>query len=175
MRSRDPQAEITAEFTQHMPRLRRYARTLAGPDQAEDLLQDCLERSWAKLDQWQPGTDLRAWMFTIMHNLWVDRIQKSQRIGFVEELDEQLAEIRPSRPDQALDMRDLERAFARLPDAQREVMLLVCVEDMSYAEVAELLGVPTGTIMSRLHRARESLRTWMQQGNQSTSHLRRIK
>lgn len=143
-----------------IPRLRRYARALVGDRAAaDDLLQDTLERAWSKLHLFRAGTDLRAWLFTVMHNVHVNQLRGARA----------MAPLDADRPEPAqrvgqidtLFMRDLERALARLPVEQREVLLLVALEDMSYEEAARTLGVPVGTVMSRLARAREKLRGMM--------------
>lgn len=143
-----------------IPRLRRYARALAGDRaRADDLVQDTLERAWNKFHLWRPGSDLRAWLFTVMHNVHINQIRATR--DFVE-LDDEGAEMAVAGAQGAsLEIRDLERALALLPAEQREVLLLVGLEDMSYAEVAEVLGVPIGTVMSRLSRAREKMRALM--------------
>jgi RNA polymerase sigma-70 factor (ECF subfamily) len=146
-----------------IPRLRRYARALTGERiAADDLVQDTLERAWKKLHLFRAGTDLRAWLFTVMHNVYVNQVRTS-RIAIAE--DEELAEL-PDRQKEAdgLSIRDLDRAIGRLPDEQREVLLLIALEDMSYEETARTLDIPIGTVMSRLSRAREKLRTMMQGG-----------
>ncbi len=143
-----------------IPRLRRYARALvADRAAADDLVQDTLERAWLKLHLFRQGTDLRAWLFTVMHNVHVNRVRAARQ---TEALDEEMPELtqRASQGD-ALIVRDLERAIAALPDAQREVLLLVALEDLSYEEAARVLGIPIGTVMSRLARARERLRMLM--------------
>ena len=143
-----------------IPRLRRYARALTGDRAAsDDLVQDTLERAWAKLHLYRRGTDLRAWLFTVMHNVHVNRVRATRA---TDPLEEEMAELaqRPSQGD-ALAVRDLDRALARLPEEQRAVLLLVALEDMSYEEVARALGIPIGTVMSRLSRAREKLRVMM--------------
>jgi RNA polymerase sigma-70 factor, ECF subfamily len=143
-----------------IPRLRRYARALAGDRAAaDDLVQDTLERAWAKLHLYRRGTDLRAWLFTVMHNLYVNQV-RAARPGL--QLDEELPELaQPSREASSLELRDLDLAIRRLPPDQREVLLLVALEDMSYAEAAVTLEIPIGTVMSRLARAREKLRTML--------------
>ncbi|MBI2752236.1 MAG: sigma-70 family RNA polymerase sigma factor [Betaproteobacteria bacterium] len=148
----------TAQVVAFIPRLRRYARALVGErTAADDLVQDTLERALNKFHLWKRGTDLRAWLFTVMHNLHVNQIRgRRELVG----LDEEALEI-PVRAthDTALEARDLERALMRLSAEQREVLLLVVLEDMSYEEAAATLGIPIGTVMSRLSRAREKLRT----------------
>ncbi|TMH81483.1 MAG: sigma-70 family RNA polymerase sigma factor [Betaproteobacteria bacterium] len=143
-----------------IPRLRRYARALVGDRaSADDLVQDTLERAWAKLHLYRRGTDLRAWLFTLMHNVHVNKVRATRVTDTLEDELPELAQ-RASQGD-ALLLRDLDRAIARLPSEQRAVLLLVTLEEMSYEEVARALGIPTGTVMSRLSRAREKLRTMM--------------
>jgi len=144
------------DLIEHLPRLRRYARALTGDvNRADDLVQDTLERALAKLDLWQPGSDLRAWLFTLMHNLFVNqiRIKRPQETVMEEALDEPVS----GGQMEALAARDIHAALARLPEEQREVLLLVGLEQFGYAEAALVLGVPTGTVMSRLSRARERM------------------
>jgi len=140
-----------------IPRLRRYARALVGERAtADDLVQDTLERAWSKLHLYRRGTDLRAWLFTVMHNVHVNRVRASRP---TEPLEDEMPELaqRATQGDSLL-VRDLERGIAALPLAQREVLLLVALEDLSYDETARALGIPIGTVMSRLARAREKLR-----------------
>jgi len=139
----------------YIPNLRRYARALVGDrDAADDLVQDTLERAVRKFHLWRPG-DLRAWLFSVMHNVFVNQL-KARRISPAQEVDENLAGT--ANTAAVTDLRDLERGLAKLPAEQREVLLMVGLEDMSYAEVSRALGVPMGTVMSRLSRAREKLR-----------------
>jgi len=143
-----------------IPRLRRYARALVGDRaSADDLVQDTLERAWAKLHLYRSGTDLRAWLFTVMHNVHVNKVRATRVTDTLEDDLPELAQ-RASQGD-ALLVRDLDRAIARLPAEQRAVLLLVTLEEMSYEEVARALGIPIGTVMSRLSRAREKLRIMM--------------
>ena len=143
-----------------IPRLRRYAKALVGDRaSADDLVQDTLERAWAKLHLYRRGTDLRAWLFTVMHNVHVNRVRATRANEPLEDEMPELAQ-RGAQSD-ALLVRDLDRAIARLPADQRAVLLLVTLEEMSYDEVARTLGIPIGTVMSRLSRAREKLRSMM--------------
>jgi len=143
-----------------IPRLRRYARALVGDRAAaDDLVQDTLERAWAKLHLYRRGTDLRAWLFTVMHNVHVNKVRATRATDTLEDEMPELAQ-RASQGD-ALMVRDLDRSISRLPGEQRSVLLLVTLEDMSYDEVARTLGIPIGTVMSRLSRAREKLRAMM--------------
>lgn len=152
----DTQRDIEAEI----PRLRRYARALTRDAvTADDLVQDCLTRALGKLHLWQDGSDLRAWLFTILHNQYVNHVRRAVRegaaVGFNES--EPLLSRAPQQ-GKRLELRDLERALAKLPEEQRSVVLLVGLEGMRYEEVAAVLGVPVGTIRSRLSRGREALR-----------------
>lgn len=145
------------DLIEHLPRLRRYARALTGDVvRADDLVQDTLERALARLDLWQPGSDLRAWLFTLMHNLFVNQLRTRRPQDTT--LDEALDIPVSGGQMEALAARDMHAALVRLPDEQREVILLVGLEQFSYAEAAQVLGVPVGTIMSRLARARERMR-----------------
>ena len=141
-----------------IPRLRRYARALVNDrTAADDLVQDTLERAWTRIQQFRAGTDLRAWMFSIMHNVHLNQVRsRRDAVSF----DEQAHDL-PQRATQsdALEMRDMDRAMQALPVEQREVLLLVALEDLSYEEVAKTLDIPLGTVMSRLSRARERLRS----------------
>jgi RNA polymerase sigma factor (sigma-70 family) len=143
-----------------IPRLRRYARALVGDrSSADDLVQDTLERAWAKLHLYRRGTDLRAWLFTVMHNVHVNKVRAMRSTDV---LDEDMPELALRAPQgDALVMRDLDRSISLLPSEQRAVLLLVTLEDMSYEEVARTLGIPIGTVMSRLSRARDKLRVMM--------------
>ena len=156
-----------------IPRLRRYARALVSDRaSADDLVQDTLERAWAKLHLYRRGTDLRAWLFTVMHNVHVNKVRSARA---TDPLDDEMPELaqRAAQGD-SLVVRDLERAIARLPDEQRAVLLLVTLEEMSYEEVARTLGIPIGTVMSRLSRAREKLRTMML-GQSAAAKLKLVK
>lgn len=156
-----------------IPRLRRYARALAGDRaSADDLVQDTLERAWAKLHLYRRGSDLRAWLFTVMHNVHVNKIRATRPTESLEEEMPELAQ-RAAQGDTLL-VRDLDRSIAALPEEQRAVLLLVTLEDMSYEEVARTLGVPMGTVMSRLSRAREKLRLMML-GQFSAAKLKVVK
>ena len=143
-----------------IPRLRRYARALVGDRiAADDLVQDTLERAWSKLHLYRRGTDLRAWLFTVMHNVYVNQVRASRPTV---PLDEGMPEaVQPARESDGLMLRDLDLSIRRLPPEQREVLLLVALEDMSYDETAGALGIPIGTVMSRLSRAREKLRAML--------------
>ena len=153
-------SELSLQIEQHIPRLRRYALVLAGdPTRAEDILQDCLERAWAKQHLFRPGSDLRAWLFTILHNVHANAARRYRTAPALVPL-EDVSPVRPIRPTQLdeLELDGLKDALTQLPEEQRQVLLMVGMEQMRYAEVSQILGVPIGTVMSRLHRARERLR-----------------
>ena len=152
-----------------IPRLRRYAHALARhPVQPEDLIQDTLERAWSRRRQWQQGTDLRAWLFTILHNTFVSELRRFSVRGYdaesIDGTDRDLAIYAGAEavPSHAGVMLDIERALAALPIDQRAVILLVGLEDLSYREAADVLGIPVGTVMSRLARGRARLHDLME-------------
>ena len=168
-------AQDEAEFVACIPHLRRYARGLTGErERADDLVQDTLERAWSKFSLWQRRGEVRAWMFGIMHNLFIDRM-RSQRGNLEDSAGDELPEL-PQRatPTDALALRDLERALQRLPVEQREVLLLAAVEGLSYQDIAKVAGVPIGTVMSRLSRARERLRAELD-GRSVPVRMQRVK
>jgi RNA polymerase sigma-70 factor (ECF subfamily) len=158
----------------HIPGLRRYARLLTRDlHRADDLVQDTLVRACAKWTLWRPDSDLRAWLFTIMHNLFINQVRAAPPESV--QLD---SIVDAGHSEDAGVGIDLERALARLPDDQREVLLMVTVEDFSYAEVARVIGVPVGTVMSRLSRGRRRLRDAMEGTRdiaESRSHLKVMK
>ena len=157
-----------------LPRLRRYARAMVGDRAAaDDVVQDTLERAWSQLAQWRAGSSLRPWLLSIMHNLRIDQLR---RPGLsISPMDDADLDV-PTRATQTdrLEVRDLAHALSRLPEEQREVVLLVALEEMSYREVASTLGIPTGTVMSRLARGRERLRQIMD-GQQPMAKLRVVR
>jgi RNA polymerase sigma-70 factor, ECF subfamily len=145
-----------------IPRLRRYARALTrDAARADDLVQSCLVRAIAKEHLWQPGTDLRAWLFTILHNQNVNEVRRSVREVAVAVEDVAPVLTMQSNAGPRLQLRDLEHAIGLLPEEQRQVILLVGLEGMRYEEVAAVLDIPIGTVSSRLSRGREMLRKLM--------------
>jgi RNA polymerase sigma-70 factor (ECF subfamily) len=148
-----------------LPRLRRYARVLTGDvHRADDLVQDTLARAWEKRWLWQAGSDLRAWLFTIMHNVHVNQFSLRQRENAHTSLDSDEGPaggweipVRATQTDRVA-LTEVFAQIARLPVEQREVLVLAAVEELRYEEIAALLKVPIGTVMSRLSRAREKLR-----------------
>jgi RNA polymerase sigma-70 factor, ECF subfamily len=146
-----------------IPRLRRYARALTrSADRADDLVQETLLRAVAKCHLWQAGTDIRAWLFTIMHNQYVNMVRRAIREKATVDIDQMSASlIATTDPTGSRRLRELERALDVLPGEQREVILLVGLEGMSYESAAQILGVPVGTVRSRLSRGRDALRRLM--------------
>jgi RNA polymerase sigma-70 factor (ECF subfamily) len=146
-----------------IPRLRRYARSLTrNAHSADDLVQDCLVRALSKQHLWVEGTDLRAWLFTIMHNQHINFVRRAVRQGPETGVsDTEPSLTRAANQDRRLELRDLDRALALLPEEQRSVILLIGLEGMAYEAVAEVVGIPVGTVRSRLWRGREDLRKLM--------------
>ena len=161
-----------------IPDLRRYARSLTGDAwAADDLVQDTLERACERWQLWSAGSDLRAWLFTLMHNLFVDGARRAMRqAGQRVDIDDVVGDLAASSEgiEQTL---DLQRCLLRLPPEQREVLLLVTLQDLRYEDVARITGVPMGTVMSRLSRARSRLRELMEGGAAAAPApaLRRLK
>lgn len=154
--------QIHRQIEAEIPRLRRYARFLARDrDQADDLVQECLVKAIAKLDTYQPGTNLPAWLFTILRHCRVDAFRRRRKAQLVE-LGDDLPELAVSAGcEERIQLRELWAAFGSLPGAQSEVLELVAVEGLRYEEAAEILGVPVGTVRSRLSRGRATLRLWL--------------
>jgi RNA polymerase sigma-70 factor (ECF subfamily) len=141
---------------------------------ADDLVQDTLERALTKRHLWREGSDIRAWMFTIMHNVFVNQL-RSRPAEPPLTLDSEAYNVASrSSPVDMLEVGDIDAAIRRLPAEQREVLLLVALEQMSYAETAQALGIPLGTVMSRLSRARERVRG-MLDGSASPGILKVVK
>jgi RNA polymerase sigma-70 factor, ECF subfamily len=157
-------ADLWHRIEAEVPRLRRYARALTRNTlAADDLVQDCLVRALAKSHLWQEGSDLRAWLFTILHNQYVNQVRRAAQEGSSVPIDKtDLPLSRAGDQYARLELRDLDRALAQLPDEQRTVVLLTGLEGMRYEAVAEMIGVPVGTVRSRLSRGRAALRQLMQ-------------
>jgi RNA polymerase sigma-70 factor, ECF subfamily len=155
-------AEMARRIAGEIPRLRRYAMFLTrDKDRADDLVQDCLLRGISRLHQWQPGTNFRAWLLTILRNVFLTGLRRDRHITLVtadalEEIPDPLASV--VSPDMAVDLLAVQRAFVRLPAPHREILLIVGVEDLTYKEAAGVLGMPIGTVRSRLSRARTAMR-----------------
>ena len=163
-----------------IPRLRRYALALAGGrEEADELVQDCLERALASLDKWRENDNPRSWLFAIMHNLFIDGKRRASRRPVevvLENADK--SSLQHNDPSvQAINNIVLKRALALLSPEHREVVLLVGLEGFSYREASKALDIPVGTLMSRLSRGREKMRELMseEQGRINTTMIRRVK
>lgn len=170
MRSMQPDAETIAALEPLIPPMRRYARALLRkPEDADDLVQDVLERALARWQQHRRAASLRAWLFAILHNLAIDRLRQRKRRGRPESIETVEDARLATPPEQAsgIEQGDIMALVASLPEDQRAVLLLIGVEDLTYAEAAAVLDVPLGTVMSRLSRARERLRRMMETGERA--------
>jgi RNA polymerase sigma-70 factor (ECF subfamily) len=165
-RRRNPAQQNSVDRAVHqdietlIPRLKRYARQLTrDPIEADDLVQDCLARALGKIHLWDPGTDLRAWLFTILHNqhIGLARRDMRQRAHWQRLSSDSSCALGPTQGIQ-LELRDVERALAKLPEEQRSVILLIGLEGMGYEEAAAAVNLPVGTVRSRVSRGREALR-----------------
>jgi RNA polymerase sigma factor (sigma-70 family) len=167
--------ETAALIEPHVPALRRYAWALVRDrEAADDLVQDCLERALSRWSLRRRDGELRPWLFAILHNLFIDGLRRRRREGTRVDLD--LAADLPGAEDGAEHravLRDVVEALDSLPPEQRTVLLLVAVEELSYEAAAHITGVPIGTVMSRLSRARQRMRRMMSPA--SGSALRRVK
>lgn len=164
-----------AELETCIPALRRYARSLLGnSEEADDLVHDCIVRALDQLHTWRQDGNMRAWLFSILHNLFVTQARRRHAHPAVpiETVPDDWLELQP-RQDDHISAQDMLRALGQLPEEQRTVLLLVSVEDLSYAETARVLDIPLGTVMSRLSRAREKLRRCVE--GEAYPPLRRVK
>jgi RNA polymerase sigma-70 factor (ECF subfamily) len=165
------QNAIAAEI----PRLRRYARALTGNEgEAEDLVQDTLERALGRIHLWREGESPRRWLLTILHNIHVDRLRGQARRPAHGELDATMADP-TARPADGVTACEVNDALQKLPEEQRQAVLLVGLEGLSYSEAAAVLAVPIGTVMSRLARGREKLRELIGHEGGRPQGLRRVK
>lgn len=153
--------------------LRRYARTLVrNPSDAEDLVHDALLRAYEKRFTFRVGSDLRMWLMSVLHNTHIDRSRSHRSRLKREETAREMAEVSaPATQEDMVRLAQIRRAFADLPEEQREALHLVAVEDLSYQEAAEILGIPLGTLMSRISRARARLRA-LEDGPREKGRLR---
>lgn len=150
----DPREEIV----EHLPALRAFAISLTrNHATADDMVQDTVVKAWTNIDKFQAGTNLRAWLFTILRNTYYSNRRKAKRE--VADVDGVFAESMSEKPahDGHLQMADFRRAFAQLPDEQREALILVGASGFAYEEAADMCGVAVGTIKSRVNRARAKL------------------
>lgn len=162
---------------EQVPRLRRYARALTGDrHRADDLVQDTLERALAKWALFRPGSRPEAWLMTLMHNIFVNQWRRQAAAPEQVELESLALEPPvPARQEDGLALRDLQAALDRLTPEQREVLLLVTLEELSYEDTARVVGVPVGTVMSRLSRARDRLRRLLDGSDEAMPALKVVK
>ena len=156
----------------HIPSLRRYAMVLLryDADRSDDLVQDCLVRAMSKWHLWRRPGNLRAWLFTILHNIYVNDVQKAAARPNVIELQEYLPGISvPPEQGDGLALREVAQAVQRLPDEQKQILLLIGLEGFSYEEAAQIAGIPVGTVISRLSRGRRKLRDMLANGDETNA------
>ena len=158
-----------------VPALRRYARALTrNADMADDLVQDCLERAISRRGLFRPTGPVRAWLFTILLNLYRNALRATRRRGETIAIEAMLVEpATPATQPGHIALAEMARAIETLPIDQKEALLLIALEGLSYAEAAGILGIPQGTLMSRLGRARAALRAMT--GASAEPHLRTVK
>jgi RNA polymerase sigma-70 factor (ECF subfamily) len=164
------------DLLSEVPHLRRFARGLCGdPGLADDLVQDCLERALAKAHLYDPSRPLRAWLYAVLRNIHISGLRRAGRSQIAMSIDDMASgeDAIAGEQEAQLGVRDVSEALDRLPPAHREVILLVALEEMSYRDVAEITGVPLGTVMSRLSRARSTLRNILE--GKDVPALRRVK
>jgi RNA polymerase sigma-70 factor (ECF subfamily) len=165
----------TFDVLAQLSSLRRYARSLVrNPDDAEDLVHDALVRAYERRSTFRRGANLRSWLLSIVHNAHVDRLRRDRSLSrrhdaAVTEMEQSL----PAGQEHAVRLAQVRDAFFNLPEEQRAALHLVAIEDMPYAQAAETLGIPVGTLMSRISRARASLRDFEDKAP-AASHLRLI-
>lgn len=167
------QDKRTFDVIGQLTALRRYARSLVrNSGDAEDLVHDALVRAYERKATFRTGGNLRTWLFSILHNVHID----SRRAALVRQRSEDVAESEPTYPagqDDVVRLREVRQAFMDLPEEQRAALHLVAVEDMSYQQAADALGIPVGTLMSRLSRARARLRSHDNE-DRRPAHLRLV-
>jgi RNA polymerase sigma-70 factor, ECF subfamily len=158
-----PMTDFAGLLEEQIPRLRRYARALTrNPDKADDLVQATLVRAIAKQHLFKPDTNLRAWLFTLLHNQHVNDVRRSANQGVSINIDDAVGDLRAvTDPSASRQLTELDQAIGKLPVEQRQAILMVGLEGMAYEEVAAILMVPVGTVRSRLSRGRSTLRRLM--------------
>lgn len=168
--------DFRTQLANELPYLRRFARALSGdPALADDLVQDCLERALNKSHLYDPSRPLRAWLYAVLRNLFISGLRKESRSTVVKAVDDLFEgeDAVPPAQEERMSIELVGQALDKLPPLHREVIVLVGLEQMSYRDVAEITGVPLGTVMSRLSRARSTLRDILEQRGHTV--LRRVK
>jgi RNA polymerase sigma-70 factor, ECF subfamily len=168
--------EIRDRMVAVLPRLRRFAYALTGnSEQADDLVQDACLRALSRIELWQPGTRLDSWMYRIAQNIWLDRLRANKVRGETVDLEATEGMAGSEGRDvteRELTLQAVAAAMGRLPPEQRATVALVCIEGASYKEAAEIAGVPVGTVMSRLARARRTLNAILNQPQRAAGNER---
>jgi RNA polymerase sigma-70 factor (ECF subfamily) len=160
--------QFRAELVSLLPRLRRFGRAIARHrEDADDLVQVAVERALTRREQWEPGTRMLSWMFKIMNNAWIDEVRARTRRDQIFAPEEAGEHVGVSPMDDHLNALAVRKAIERLNDEQRVAVGLVLVEGLPYKEAAEVLGVPIGTVTSRLARAREQLQALLQNAEEA--------
>jgi RNA polymerase sigma-70 factor, ECF subfamily len=168
--------DFRSQLASELPPLRRFARALTGdPALADDLVQDCVERALIKSHLYDPARPLRAWLYAVLRNLYISGLRRNGRSTVVKTVDDLMEGegAVPPAQEERLSVGSVSAALDRLAQQHREVIVLVALEEMSYRDVSEILGVPIGTVMSRLSRAREHLRQLLEDRGHTV--LRRVK
>jgi len=159
-----PTVAIREQIVGHLPRLRRFARTLARtPHDADDLVQIAVERALLRIDQWRPGSNLLSWLFGIIRNAWIDEARSRGRRDRMFAPEEAAENVGTPTTDAEITIWSVQTALEYLPEEQRAAIGLVLIEGFSYKEAAEVLGIPIGTLTSRLARGREALMTVLEE------------
>jgi RNA polymerase sigma-70 factor (ECF subfamily) len=168
--------EFRIQLTKELPHLRRFARALCGDAAlADDLVQDCVERAMGKSHLYDPSRPLRAWLYAVLRNIFISGLRRDRRSSVIKTVDDLVEgeDAVAAAQEDRISVKQISEALDRLPTQHREVIVLVGLEEMSYRDVAEILAVPIGTVMSRLSRARSQLREILEQ--RGTTVLRRVK
>jgi RNA polymerase sigma-70 factor, ECF subfamily len=168
--------DFRSQLTAELPHLRRFSRALVGDAAvADDLVQDCLERALVKSHLYDPARPLRAWLYAVLRNLYISSLRRDHRSAVVKSVDDLTGGegSTPADQEERLSVALIAEALDRLPQQHREVIVLVALEEMSYRDAAEITGVPIGTVMSRLSRARGSLQQILEDRGHTV--LRRVK
>jgi RNA polymerase sigma-70 factor (ECF subfamily) len=165
-----PRLPVIDLLEAEIPHLRRWARHLTrNSDNSDDLVQDCLLRAIANAASLRPGTDLRAWLFTILRNLFISDLRTAKRRGLTVSTDTLGDLSTPANQESHIELNEVRNAFRQLGAEHRDVLLLVAIEGFSYEDAARVLSVPVGTIRSRLSRARQALRSQVERGESRPS------
>lgn len=168
--------DFRSQLAAELPHLRRFSRALVGDAAlADDLVQDCIERALIKSHLYDPARPLRAWLFAVLRNLYISGLRRDRRSAVVKSVDELTGGegAVPASQEERLSVALIAEALDRLPQQHREVIVVVALEEMSYRDAAEITGVPIGTVMSRLSRARGSLQRILEDRGHTV--LRRVK